>query len=464
MIKKIIILLFAINLSLFADYYYSGGKKHYIKTLKTSKSLGNSSTIVQNEHGNTLEITDKLIVSYSDINVKAKIENFYELKFIKVLTNSMYLYQVENQNLTLQKANEIYEEDGIEFSHPDFLRVKKVRAITKDPHADLLWHLKDEFHYNNAGVNIVPAWKYTKGEGVKVAIYDEGIDINHVELKENVYAFANYNDEGTNLPYSANENSWHGTAVAGILAASENNRGGVGIAPKVSLYAVRYSNDSISKDVEAFKWLMSEGVSVINNSWGTYAQLDAYSNIFRELATKGRDGKGIILIFASGNENQNLDAKDIHDESESPYVFSVAASTEKNLIADYSNYGSSIDFTAPGGSSKSGLFTIDATGSKGYNDSSFNYNFVGTSGSAPIVSGTVALMLAANPSLTRTDIYKILKNTSSKLGNYSYDENGHNIYWGYGKINAGRAVEVAISYKNSKLKNFARTIFSEMFE
>ncbi len=464
MLKKIIILLLIINLSLFADFYYSGGKKHYIKTLKTSKSLGDNSTLVQNEHGKTLGITNMLIVSYSDLNVKAKIENFYELKFIKTLTNSMYLYQVGNSNQTLQKANDIYEEEGIEFSHPDFLRVKKTRAITKDPHADLLWHLKDEFHHNDADVNISPAWKYTKGEGVKVAIYDEGIDINHVELKERVYAFANYDDEKTNLPYSANENSWHGTAVAGILAAEENHRGGVGIAPRVSLYAVRYSDDSVSKDIEAFKWLMSEGVSVINNSWGTYAQLDAYSKIFQELATKGRDGKGIILIFASGNEKQNLDANNIHDESESPYVFSIAASTEKNLIASYSNYGSSIDFTAPGGSNKSGLFTIDASGAKGYNSSDFNYNFVGTSGAAPIVSGTVALMLSVNPSLTRVNIYKILKNTSSKLGNYSYDENGHNVHWGYGKINAGRAVEVAISYKNSHLKNFARTMFSEMFE
>lgn len=464
MIKKIIVLLFTINLSLFADFYYSGGKKHYIKTLKTSKSLGNNTTLVQNEFGNTLKITDKLIISYSDINVKNKIENFYELKFIKVLTDSMYLYQVENSKQTLQKANEIYEEKGVEFSHPDFIRTKKVRAITKDPHADLLWHLQDEFHYNDAGVNILPAWKYTKGKGVKVAVYDEGIDINHIELRENIYAFANFNDETTNLPHSIGESSWHGTAVAGILAAKENHRGGVGIAPEVSLYAVRYSSDSVSKDIEAFKWLMSESVSIINNSWGTYAQLDAYSEIFRELATKGRDGKGIILIFASGNENQNLDSLNIHDESESPYVFSIAASTEKNLIADYSNYGKSIDFTAPGGSSKSGLFTIDATGTKGYNSSDFNYNFVGTSGAAPLVSGTVALMLAVNPDLTRTNIYKILKSTSSKLGNYSYDENGHNVHWGYGKINAGRAVEVAISYENSKLKNFARTMFSEMFE
>ncbi len=464
MIKKIIILLLTINLSLFADFYYSGGKKHYIKTLKTSKSLGSDVTLVQNEFGNTLKITDRVIVSYSDISVKSKIENFYELKFIKVLTNSMYLYQVKNSKLTLQKANEIYEEEGVEFSHPDFIRAKKTRAITRDPHADLLWHLQDEFHHNDAGVNVAGAWKHTKGKGVKVAVYDEGIDIDHIELKENVYAFANFNDENTNVPYSANESSWHGTAVAGILAAKENHRGGVGIAPEVSLYAVRYSNDSVSKDVEAFKWLMSEGVSIINNSWGTYAQLDAYSKIFRELAVDGRDGKGIILIFASGNENQNLDADNIHDESESPYVFSIAASTETNLIANYSNYGQSIDFTAPGGSNKSGLFTIDATGAKGYNSSDFNYNFVGTSGAAPIVSGTVALMLSVNPDLTRANIYKILKNTSSKLGNYQYDENGHNVYWGYGKINATRAVEVAISYENSKLRNFARTMFSEMFE
>ena len=465
MIKKVLMLLLAFNISAFADFYYSQGKKHNLKTLKTTKAFGKSSSIlVQNDHGATLVVNNQLIVCFDDKSTQKMIENNYGLTHIKALTNSMHLYQVKDKTKTLSIANKIYEEKGVKFSHPDFKTTKKTRAITRDPHADLLWHLDDNVFNNHADINILPAWRHTKGAGVKVAVYDEGIDIDHIDLKENIYAYANFNDAGTNLPGSSDDKSWHGTAVAGILAAQENNKGGVGVAPQASLYAIRYSDKSISKDIQAYKWFMNEGVSVINNSWGTYLQLDAYEEIFEELATKGRNGKGIIIVFASGNTKQNLDEVGIHDESESKFVISVTASTQDNLIAKYSNFGSSIDFTAPGGSVENGLFTTDASGTKGYNNSDYNYNFVGTSGAAPIVSGTVALMLSANPKLTRNSIIEILKDTAQKLGNYPYDEKGRNNHWGYGKIDAGRAVELAISYENSDLKNFAQTMFSEIFE
>ncbi len=471
MIKKtfiIFIVLFFTYPALYADYYYSGGKKHTLNKLKTNKSISTSNELTfQTQTGETMTINKGLIVSFSDQNVRKNIEQKYHLTFVKALSDAMYLYTIQNVSKTIETANLIYEEDGVKFCHPDFQRNKTSRAITNDPFSYDSWHLFDNWSSDGGDVNIEQAWKYTKGKGIKVAVYDKGIDLDHPDLKENIIAFKNYNDPNSDIPYSDDDTNWHGTACAGILAAVENNIGSVGIAPQASLYAVGYSENNISKDIEAYRWMMNEGISVINNSWGSYSAFDAYNSIFKELATKGRDGKGIIIIFASGNGDDNgvpinLDSQNIYDESESPYVLSIAASARDNTIAPYSNYGKSIDFAAPGGSTNSGIFTTDARGSIGYNPSEYNPNFVGTSAAAPIVSGTVALMLSANPKLTRDDVYIILKFSAQKKGHYMYDQEGHNVHWGYGKIDAGRAVEIAHTYGDSNLKNFAQTIFKEL--
>jgi len=462
MVKKIVLTLLSINLVLHADFYYSGGKKHILKELKNSRDHSNNYIhSFKTENGTNVSIGKKLIVSFSDLSKQKNIETKYDLTLVKVLTDTMFLYSIKDSLKTIEIANSIYKEKGVKFSHPDFKRKKILRALTKDPYVKKAWYLKDKYYRNGSDINVEEAWNYTKGKGIKIAVYDKGIDIDHPDLKENIIAFENFNDPDSNIPYS-NDDNWHGTACAGIISASENSIGSVGVAPQATLYAVGYSENDVSKDIEAFNWLMKEGVSVINNSWGSYENLDAYSEIFEELATKGRDGKGIILVFAAGNKSENLDKNDINDESESPYVLSITASTRRNKIASYANYGSAIDFTAPGGDSSNGLFTTDARGSFGYTNYEYTSNFIGTSAAAPIVTGTIALMLSANPNLTRDEIIEILKSTSDKFGDYSYDKNGHNNHWGYGKINAGRAVRVAYAYGKSKLKNFVRTMFTEL--
>jgi subtilisin family serine protease len=463
---KIILSILTLSASLMADFYYSGGKKHTITKLKNSRANNKSLTTYTTKNNTSMSITNNLIVAYKDLSVKKDIEYKYNLTQVKSFTKNMYLYKVKNSSSTLEISNSIYNEDGVKFSHPNFIRTKTPRVLTKDFYSYSMWHLKDDLHGNNADINIEEAWKYTKGKGVKVAVYDEGIDIDHPDLRENIYGFANFNSDDTNIPYSDGD-KWHGTACAGILGAKENRIGGVGVAPEISMYAIRYSDNNTSKDIEAYLSLMNEDVSVITNSWGTYSSLDAYNETFKYLAQNGRNGKGIIIVFAAGNDSKDLDQPDkngnaINDESESQYVISIAASTQDNSIARYSNFGSSIDFTAPGGSyesSRSGIFTTDATGSNGYTDIDYYKDFAGTSASAPMVAGVAALMLAKNPNLTRDEVVNILKKSATKLGQYDYDENGHNSHWGYGKVNAGKAVKIANSYGKSRLNSFARHMF-----
>ncbi len=116
----------------------------------------------------------------------------------------------------------------------------------------------------------------------------------------------------------------------------------------------------------------------------------------------------------------------------------MGATNKDNEIASYSNYGQNLDLVAPGGEYL-GLKTLSPY--DGYTD-----DFVGTSASAPLVSVAIALMLEKNPNLTRVQIEKILKDSATKIGLdtgvYSYDLNGHNDYYGYGKLNVKKALEM----------------------
>ena len=193
---------------------------------------------------------------------------------------------------------------------------------------------------------------------------------------------------------------------------------------------------SDSETIELFNKAQEFGADIINCSWGTYNVSQSVKEKIVDLATNGRNGKGIIIVFAVGNDNRNMG----NDESAIPEVIAVGSTNKDNLRTWYSNYGKNLDVMAPGGY-EMGITTLDPMGNNGiasiidnyllYNDSN---SFIGTSASAPIVSGIIALMLEKNPNLTRIDIENILKNNSDKIGNLQY-ENDRNNYYGYGKIN-----------------------------
>jgi subtilisin family serine protease len=467
MFFKLCTILLLSTIPLFGEYYLSGGKQIELHLLKKSRETDkNTIAYYQDNQGKQYGVTTELILCAKNDKIRQKVAKNYHLKFLKKLSDTLFLYQSTTIHETLTLCHLISEEEGIKFAHPNFLIKKQKRS---EPYYRHQWYLKNR-DYRHADINVKEAWQYTKGEGVTTAILDEGIDIDHEDLKKNIIDFANYNDPDTNYPLSKN-GRWHGTACAGLMVATENGKGIIGVAPKAKLIAVRYSDDDVAKDIQAFNDLMHKDVAIISNSWGSYTNLDAYNEIFKTLATEGRDGKGILIFFASGNDHQDLDEPNIEDESESPYVISIGASTEKDEIASYSNFGSSIDFLAPGGSLSGELVTTDAMGNKGYTDTNYNFNFIGTSAAAPIAAGVAALILSVNPDLSREEVIDILKQTSKKIGNYRYKD-GRNNYAGYGRIDAGKAVQLAQTYniktnalsQNSKIDNFAYIMYHSVLK
>lgn len=274
------------------------------------------------------------------------------------------------------------------------------------------------------------------GRDVKVAIIDIGFDKNHFEYKNNIVKTINSADGSSIVKCTNSSGCYHGSAVAGIIASNINNKGLRGIAPDVKLVLIKLDLAGYIGDDEilnALQYAQDENVDIINNSWGTGDISPVVKEKIDEMATNGRDGKGIIFIFASGNKGKEQN----NDESMIDSVIGVGSTDEENLRAIYSNFGDGLDIVAPGGYNLGITTTYDSDDTDHISDfmKAEDYKkFQGTSASAPIVSGAIALLLGKNPNLTRVQIQEILNKTSDKIGNVEYINNRNN-YYGSGKLN-----------------------------
>lgn len=320
----------------------------------------------------------------------------------------------------------------------------KEYEVQDEPYIAQQWHIfKDKVFYTNKNINEYAhinagdvLERYT-GKGIKIAVIDDGLDITHEDLKGAVVDTFDINTATANVAH-ANHTDYHGTAVTGIVAARLNGVGVKGIASNAEIIFLKYKEGmSDSETIELFLKAEQLGAQVINCSWGTYDVSQAVKETIQYLAINGRQGKGIPIVFASGNND--LDMR--NDESAIPEVISVGATDKNNLRASYSNYGEYLDVMAPGGGNVLGITTLDNMNENGVATIDENYilpsdikPFIGTSAAAPIVTGVIALMLEENPDLTRAEIETLLKNTSDKIGYYNYVD-GRNDYYGAGKVN-----------------------------
>ena len=289
---------------------------------------------------------------------------------------------------------------------------------------------------NDASIHSSNILEKYSGKGVKIAVIDDGLDRYHEDLNNSILYTYNIDTNSTNVSHT-NSNNHHGTAVTGIIASRKNNIGILGIAYNSKIIFLKATDEtSDSQIIELFNKAEELGADIINCSWGTYDVSDIVKDKIINLSNNGRNGKGIIFVFASGNDDNYMG----NDESAILEVISVGATDKDNLRAFYSNYGENLDLVAPGGYTIA-ITTLDPMNENGVSTINNNYllsndvnGFIGTSSSAPIVSSVIALMLEKKPSLTRIEVENILKNNCDKIGNLNY-ENNRNDYYGYGKIN-----------------------------
>lgn len=367
-------------------------------------------------------------------------------------------------------AQRLLNEPAVELCHPELLRRRRSRVAFVQQ-----WHLKRTAISNRTidqSANVEAAWALSQGEGVTVAIIDDGVDIDHEEFRSagKVVAPRDVTRKG-NDPRPTNLDN-HGTACAGV-AVGNGNFGASGVAPKARLMPIRFASALGSQDeADAFVWAAQNGADVISCSWGPAdgRWWDASDPLHKQVvplpdstrlamdfaARTGRNGKGCVIVFAAGNGNESVD-NDGYASYEK--VMAVAASNDTGTRAAYSDFGKAIWCAFPSNNGNPsltpGIWTTDRMGSVGYNpgqldrgDRQGNYtnSFGGTSSAAPGVAGLAALILARNPALRWDEVRDVIRRSCDKidLANAQYDADGRSAWYGFGRVNAKKAVELAL--------------------
>lgn len=222
------------------------------------------------------------------------------------------------------------------------------------------------------------------GKGAVIAIIDTGCDLNHPDLRENIIGY--YNSTDVSNEKDAMDKNGHGTFVAGVIAARDNNIGIVGVAPEAQLYIIKasYNNEgyfTYSDVIRAINKCVELGnINIINLSIG--GDLDI--PLLKEALEQARDN-GILVICAAGNYGT--------DKALYPAAYqiglSVASLNNVGTLADYSNYGINSNIAAPGLLYSTSL------------DNSYKYS-VGTSFATPLVSGTAGLIYGQNQGMSKS--------------------------------------------------------------
>ena len=333
-----------------------------------------------------------------------------------------------------------------------------------DPLYACQWHLDKE---DGEDINVEGAWESgALGEGVNVAIVDDGMYYEHVDLRDNVDTSKNHDYGGTGDVFSRYEH--HGTHVAGIIAGKDNSIGVRGVAPRSTIYSYNLLRTSRVRLVDMADAMLRhyDVTAVSNNSWGPATDPGpGFAPAFWELAVDagvsfGYDGKGVFYAFAAGNGHLEGGHANLDELSNYYAVTSVCAVNEAGERSIYSEVGSNLWVCAPSNDIRRDeerelLYRGTVTAE---HNNRYTYDFGGTSSSAPVVSGVAALMRGVNDDLTWRDVKLILAATArnSEPDNPGWEtgaqrymaDSEDDVYefnneYGFGVVDASAAVEMS---------------------
>jgi thermitase len=276
----------------------------------------------------------------------------------------------------------------------------------------------------DADVDAVEAWAITRGiDIIRVAVLDSGVDLDHEDISEKVVARANFSGGNT-----GDDRYGHGTHVAGIVAAVDNNRGVSGVCPDCTIMSGKVLSDNgigtSSGLANGINWAVNNGAKVINMSLAVRASRTL------EAAVNNAWNKGVVLVAAAGNGNSQTKMYPAAYDN----VIAVGATNNHDNKAYFSTYGATwVDVAAPGVAVFSTFpnheSALAGTGKK----RSLNYDIGdGTSMAAPIVAATVALTWSANPSAGNSLVRAKVESSTDPAGTTGD--------WAHGRVNADKAV------------------------
>ncbi|XP_013183749.2 furin-like protease 1 isoform X2 [Amyelois transitella] len=339
-------------------------------------------------------------------------------------------------------------------------RLADTKFQLNDPKWPHMWYL------NRGGgldMNVIPAWREgITGRGVVVTILDDGLETDHPDLVANYDPMASYDvnahDSDPQPRYDMIDSNRHGTRCAGEVAATANNSlCAVGVAYGASVGGVRMLDGEVTDAVEARSLSLNpQHVDIYSASWGpdddgktVDGPGELATRAFIEGVTKGRNGKGSIFVWASGNGGREHDNCNCDGYTNSIWTLSISSATERGEVPWYSEMCSStLAATYSSGTiNEKQVITTDL-------HHSCTAGHTGTSASAPLAAGICALALQANRDLTWRDMQHIVVRTArperlSLGGEWRVNGVGRNVShsFGYGLLDATGMVRLAKTWR-----------------
>ena len=399
------------------------------------------------------KLAPRLIVKYKDTATQAmatasaasnqmSVMSGVNVKHIRTIATGAHVVEVSSSTSKggmLSIMQSLQADPMVEYVEED--RLLQIMATPSDPQYNNQWH----YYETSGGLNLPTAWDSSTGANVVVAVIDTGIT-DHVDLRANLLPgydmisnttiandgngrdsdasdtgdATNANECRANTP--ARSSSWHGTHVAGTVAAVANNGIGIaGVAYDAKIVPIRALGrcGGLTSDIaDGIIWAAGGSVSgipnnpnpaqVINLSLGGSGSCDATS----QAAINQAVSLGATVVVAAGNSNQNVSNA---TPANCQNVVSVAAVGRTGGRASYSNFGSLVDVAAPGGDQGTGrsdgvLSTLNAGQTSPAGDI-YEY-YQGTSMATPHVAGAAALLYSVNPSITPAEVESVLETTA----------------------------------------------------
>jgi len=430
------------------------------------------------------------------------LEKKYNLELIEILPDydDLHMFRVKFGDSAL--IAEKITESGDGFAFPNLLRETFMNFTPvmppADPYYEEQWYLKNSGEgtwstlegsltkvdtLTGADIEFEKGIDFLVDEGVsvddslKIAVMDSGVMLEHNDLLKTETGYDALEDRDGGQPDTTGIDDMmpaeimslaHGTNCAGISAAAGNDIGVTGICSWCGIYPIRYLGGmggtviDDEKVLKSFAKLVEDpAIVAVNCSFGpeaggmivpvSAASQEGHENFLKN----GRGGKGGAIIYAAGNDNADVSyfklmghkfSFERNGKAVESKIITVAASTAWDTKTEYSNFGKEIDIAAPSGSHYPSLemATTAIQGTGEFHDD-YTLRFTGTSAAAPVVTGVMGVLLSAYPELTLEEAVDILKNSAEKINPDTglYDESGHSVKYGYGRVNLHRALRLA---------------------
>ena len=333
----------AIDSNQAADFLVVWGDPQKLKEIHSYRDIQNTRAGFHDPEGNLLLLTNDVLISFVDGVSDSDRERLLRGVNGRIIERKKEFWKVRvsdpNDDAPLILANQLSKESIVKYAEPNALEAAVFQQLPQnEPRFRNQWTLRNTGQGGGiagADVNALGAWAISTGApNIAIVVHDSGVDITHPDLYANVNPGWDFDNGDAD---ARNNIGPHGTACAGIIAATLNRQGVVGIAPGCRIVPLRAAGSHTWQTwAETFDWAAQRG-RIISCSW-TITPNNTLSEAIRRAIRNG-----VVVFCAAGNGGTNS----ISYPASMPETIAVGASTNRDVRANYSQFGNGLDFVAP---------------------------------------------------------------------------------------------------------------------